>query len=704
MRISSAAAAAIDLEAALINEAVLSADGDLTGDELLIADLERCAMARPLIAPEQARIKEEIEIEPNPVRADYLRWQHDHVEHYINWAARNAEARLSYIAKLKTVEARATEVALCQFDVLHWFRAWAWTMDPRMPVLPVVPFVPFRFQCETITWLDTLIRVRHSDGMVDKSRDQGASWTATALSVYYWRFVAYAQILFGSYKEELVDSKEKLDTLLEKCRFQIRRLPTWMAPSGFDSRKDMAYMAITNRESGALIAGAAPTENFGRAGRYTVIWLDELAAWRFSGYPQWTACSQSAQAKIPISTPRGKANQQADLRFSGKMPVKSLRWQEHPWKDQRWYEGQTLTMSDQQIAQEIDINYEASTPGRIFGMYHEAFHVITWSEFKAVYGVDHIPLRWNLGRIQDVGTSEGHEPTTDWFARPPENDKLWDTIFWYRSFVAPVSWSVGEIGEGKWGPGKKLLEPGIWQKEKPLKEKERMRFSLISWEAESEVRSYARDCKQYPLSFSRHEKPSPIAGIAQAQTMMRLLPEPHPFVKDPRTGKPLFGRPRAILIVPDAQGALNVDDEGYLSRTPPVDDEGLINPRTEFVGYRWKVEMSPDKPVPVRVPFKRDDNSMDNFRYVCRRWGPPPAELTRRERVEQNLPEQLRSANLPPPEQRASMTGEEISALMNARMAAVAKAEKDLDAAELKRHRKREQTTRRRGAPRRRRR
>ncbi len=669
------------IEADVINESMLAQLGDeatLASDDLLRADLRRCIDALPLIPFEQERIREEIEREKNPVRRDFLWWQHDHVDAYVRWAAKNAAARLEYLEQLDTPEAQAEDAELCRTDVLHWFRAWAWTLDPRMTMLPVVPFVPFPAQAEGILWMDNLVRVRRSDGLEDKSRDEGLSWRVCALSVYYWLFVQYVQILFGSYKEELVDSKEKPDTLLEKCRFQLRRTPSFLLPAGFNLKRDMSYMSIPNPQTGALIAGAAPTENFGRAGRYSVVWLDELAAWRFGGYPQWTAVSQSSQSKIAISTPRGKSNQFADLRFGGKIPVRSSHWSKHPWKDQRWRDGQTLTMSDVQIAQEIEIDYEASQPGRIFSMWHEAFHVITWSEFEAVYGVRHIPTRWNLGRCQDVGTSLGHAVTTDWFARPPENDKLADTVFWYRSWVAPVDWDIGTVAEGEWGPGNKLLRPGLMQREQPLKEAKRFRFSQISWEAESERRTYEK-CTKYPTQFTRIKSPGPNEGISQAQFLMKLLPEPHPFVKHPQTLEPLLGRPRLILIVDDVQGLLQVDESGFLFRTPAVDDDGLINPRFEFPLYHMRLQVEKDKPVPVLKPFKRDDNSMDNGRYAARVWGPPTADMTRREAIEQKLPEQLKSVNLPTPEEQAQLPDGEYSALTLARIRAIKKIEKEMD-------------------------
>src|ERR1041384_4663320 len=167
---------------------------------------------------------------------------------------------------------------------------------------------------------------------------------------------------------------------------------------------------------------------------------------------------------IAVFTPEGKAKKKAGVRLRGHGEGVVLSPEKkHPKKKKdRWYKGQALSMDAVEIAQELDIDYEASQPGRILPMFNEAFHVITWSEFKAVYGVDHIPVTWNLCRAQDVGTSDGHPNVTAWAARPRKNDKYNDTIFFYREFVAPLEWSIGQIAEGDWDTRtKQLLEPGI---------------------------------------------------------------------------------------------------------------------------------------------------------------------------------------------------------------------------------------------------
>ena len=655
-------------EAACISETILAeqpADDSLDPDERLKRDLQACVDSVALIEPEQEKLRLEIDKENDPVKRDYLWYFHDLIPAYLNRAAEAATRRQDHLADIHNTTLQEAENERCAGDIIHWFRWWAWTLDPRMP-LKVIPLWPFRFQIDAILWIESLMR-RQIDGVMDKSREQGASWLITQFCKHQWRYSPFFQALFGSKKENAVDSISEPDTLLEKVRFQLRREPEWMLPLGFSVERHAGYMKIINPETGSVIAGEAPTPNFGASGRYSIVVLDEHALWPHGGYPQWTSCSQSARCKVSVTTPRGKFTKQSELRHSGKLPVLSLHWKQHPWKDERWYAGQALSMDAAEIAQELDIDYEASQPGRIFPMWDEVYHVITWSEFKRVYGALHIPVRWNLARAQDVGTTPEHPNVTAWSAKPHEDDPYTDTVFFYREFVAPTDWTIQEIGEGKWSKNGQLEEPGIWQRESPLNEKARMKISLLSKEGHSEQRTYQKTCTRYPVIFSIIKEPGPNEGLSEMRALMQILPEPHPFVIDPRTEDPdseqyvaphscevcrsthagahLLGRPRFLLVVDDDEARLLVDQEGRLYRTPPKSEAGMPRARYEVPLYHYPAKEK-DKPVAARCPFKRDDDWIDDARYICRAWGPPMARKTRAQRFEEKLPEHLRAESL----------------------------------------------------------
>ncbi len=238
--------------------------------------LQTCIDSVALIPSEQSKLLAVLQQETNPVKQAYLEYQVELVDLQLSRACEQATKRLAYLRSVRDWE---TEKDKCKADIHHWFNQWAWTLDPRPDSpLSVVPFALFPFQEDVIDWLTSLVFVERSDGAVEKSRDQGWTWISTGWSTYQWTYRPYFQALFGSKNEDAVDSIEEPDTILEKVRFQLRLLPSQLLPKGFDLKKHMGYMKITNPENGSVIAGEAPIPNFGRSGRYTCLAGDTIVS------------------------------------------------------------------------------------------------------------------------------------------------------------------------------------------------------------------------------------------------------------------------------------------------------------------------------------------------------------------------------------------------------------------------------------------
>ena len=648
---------------------LLLGNEELHPDDQLLSDLHRCLDARALIPAEQEKIRQLIDKAETNVERDFRHYQLWLVGQQLTRAAQVAEVRLKHYERLRSEEDYQAE----RFRIvngpdarakikgpaggsIYWFQLYAWGFDPRPDSpLPVMPFYPFPFQENYITWLEQLVFDRRASGLVEKARDMGATVGALLWSVKQWLFARYFSAFLTSATEDLVDCKKDEDTLFEKARFQLRRTPAWQLPRGFDLIRDMPYMNISNPQNGSSITGGAPTANVGRQRRRTFVLGDEAAAWPHGGYPQHVALSQTTRSLIKLSSVQGMFNQFAEERHSGKANVFVMDWKEHPWKTEAWYDALPygyggVPMSGEAIAQEIDRNYRASQPGRILPMFDEVLNVITWEEFARVYGTDHIPITWNLARAQDVGTTADHLNVTAYAARPRKDDPHNDTIFFYREYVAPTDWPVEWIGEGKWDEDGNLLEEGLWQLEAPLNEKPRFVISLISQEGESEQRTYQYTCKRYPILFSRIKKPEANAGIAQMRALITPLPEVNPFVVypkgHPKEGQPLIGRPRLVLIVAKEEGELAWDGQ-RLYRLQASTAAGQKEAREEIPLWHYPASEA-DKPVALRKPFKRKDDWLDDARYICRVWGPPPADSTPAEDFEDKLPEALRLDSLVP--------------------------------------------------------
>jgi len=238
---------------------------------------------------------------------------------------------------------------------------WGMTFDPRNAEIGQpsdIPFLLFPKQVEFIEWAVSGWRNREN-GLVEKSRDMGATWLAVGIAVWMWVFHPGTVVGFGSRKEEYVDKIGDMKAIFPKIRFFIAGLPREFRPAGFQMDKHAPFMRIFNPETGSQIVGEAG-DSIGRGARASMYFVDESA---FLERPQLadSALSQTTNCRMDISTPNGESNPFAAKRFSGKANVFTLHWSDHPAKTKEWYEEQKRKIDDPVvIAQELDIDYKAS--------------------------------------------------------------------------------------------------------------------------------------------------------------------------------------------------------------------------------------------------------------------------------------------------------------------------------------------------------
>ena len=292
-----------------------------------------------------------------------------------------------------------------------WISDWLLTYDPRGPEvgLPAtVPFVLFPRQVEFIEFLHDRWKARE-DGLAEKSRDMGVSWLCVAFGVWMWTFHAGTVIGFGSRKEEYVDHIGDPKSLFWKVRKTIELLPKEFKPHGFVPRIHSPFMRVLNPENGSSIIGEAG-DNIGRGARTSIYFKDESA---FYDRPELidAALSQTSNCKIDVSTPNGAGNPFYRKAVGGSIPKFTFEWRSDPRKDDAWYEKQRRDLDPVVLAQEIDINYEASVtnafiPGDavIKAMRKgpadvEAHGPVIWGLDVARFGDDMSVLTMRRGRV-----------------------------------------------------------------------------------------------------------------------------------------------------------------------------------------------------------------------------------------------------------------------------------------------------------------
>lgn len=239
---------------------------------------------------------------------------------------------------------------------------WGCTFDPRNVErgLPsVVPFILFPRQEEFVGWVVDKWKGQEN-GLAEKTRDMGLSWLSVAIASTMCLFNEGLVVGFGSRKEEYVDRIGSPKSLFWKARMFIDMLPKEFTPM-WDSSKDAPHMRINFPYSGSGISGEAG-DGIGRGDRSSIYFVDESA---FLERPHLVeaSLSQTTNCRIDISTPNGMGNPFAEKRFSGKVDVFTFHWRDDPRKDDTWYAKQVNDLDAVTVAQEIDINYQASVEG-----------------------------------------------------------------------------------------------------------------------------------------------------------------------------------------------------------------------------------------------------------------------------------------------------------------------------------------------------
>ena len=124
-----------------------------------------------------------------------------------------------------------------------------------------MPFRLFPRQFELIDFFNSCLEFE-TNGLVEKSRDMGATWAAISYAVWLFLFKPGSSVGFGSRKAQLVDRIGDMDSIFEKMRHCITSLPPLFRPHDYDA----SYMKLFNHDNGASITGESGDE-IGRGGR-----------------------------------------------------------------------------------------------------------------------------------------------------------------------------------------------------------------------------------------------------------------------------------------------------------------------------------------------------------------------------------------------------------------------------------------------------
>lgn len=620
----------------------------------LATALNQAKEARKLIPDAQATVFQLLDGVTDETERQARLYQIDLIEWQLTRAADVAEKRLEHFATIRTQADVEAELLLAGTDQKHWFDYYAWAVDPRPDApLTLMPFSLFEFQDRFVDWLDYITFVKRQSGVVEKARDMGATETVLRWMLHKWLFRESFTGMVLSANEDLVDSKKDPSTLFEKLRMQMRLLPTWMLPKGFDLYKDMPYMIMSNPVTGSTILGDAPTPNVGRQRRATFVLADEFAAWAYGGYPQHTSLSRTVNTFCPVSSVQGTFNKFADLARDGRTARFEMDWRDHPWRDERWFNALNFgylgtAMTTEEIAQEVERNYEASQPGRVLKNIQEPYCLITWEEMVAGFdrmgmpkhefynndGGPRMPDRFNWGRVTDFGESARTENDTHiWayslLARPSEAQPLTDSLFFFYSLpIEPI--------------GATELQGFAFysQLERDLGLRTGNTFTRppqvndMSHEATDPKEVLLKQCGDYwgipDLDFDKGrrklvfhfeviDKHQANPFRPELQGRCRIY-----FVALPRQD----GQPEFFLAKDERKGSYFV--------TPSLSQKGFKRLRAEWQSWHYPPEER-GKPVPKMRPKAVFDDVITTVRYAVARWGVTPDALNDTEQFQKYI-------------------------------------------------------------------
>jgi len=351
---------------------------------------------------------------PEPL--DHAHWPPDYKAVYA-WRVKQLQRIRSDPNMLAGALAYYSEPEHAGEFIMHWMD----TYNPRVVgAMKWMPFIFFKRQDEFITFLTELERDQES-GLVEKARDVGLTWLCVGYSVWKWLFCDESAVGWGSRKEALVDKLGDPDSIFEKLRLVIRRLPKEFLPSGFVQKEHMTFMRLINPANGAVVIGEAG-DNIGRGGRKTIYFKDESAHYERPDLIE-ASLGDNTNVQVDISSVNGLGNvfhrrREEGIDWTpandwtqhpGKTRVFVVDWRDHPAKTQAWYDQRRAKWESEgllyKFKQEVDRDYSGAIENTIIDA--------AW--IKAAIDA-HLKFKW----IDDAGCKRIGLPderlSSDWMA------------------------------------------------------------------------------------------------------------------------------------------------------------------------------------------------------------------------------------------------------------------------------------------------
>jgi hypothetical protein len=271
---------------------------------------------------------------------------------------------------------------------VRWVNDWVWVESPFAESIGLGSRVPLYLyprsclpaekrddelwlsQVEIWEWWDQLeakskTQPEGVEGLLKKSREMAMSFAACAKGAYLGCFREGVRTLYISItQKEHVDKLGEMKTLIEKARYILTGLPSWMTGGWDRSNEEHSKLALlTVPKTGSILAGAWGP-NAGVSDRCLFAFGDEDAVNPHAANIS-KGVSKTARVYVRITTSRGPATSFAMEWSKGVKPRAFLHWSGNPFLDSGYADRYELDQGQLARAQELDGDDESSEAGLV---------------------------------------------------------------------------------------------------------------------------------------------------------------------------------------------------------------------------------------------------------------------------------------------------------------------------------------------------
>lgn len=230
-------------------------------------------------------------------------------------------------------------IGICKQDILFFVNTFVWQYNPMdKGALKAGPFITWPYQERAL--LDTpettgnkgLLWCYENDktGVVEKSRDMGASWLFLIFEDWLCRKFGYAQILNVSRNADAVDASSR-NSLFQKLVFIHDHFPDWLK-----GRIKKTSMTFSYQDTKSEITGEASTGFAGVGGRGSVVFIDEFTKIKEAQEVRQGTAS-TANCRFFNATHEGPNTEFCKLTSTPEIIKIQMHWTRHPLKNKGLY-------------------------------------------------------------------------------------------------------------------------------------------------------------------------------------------------------------------------------------------------------------------------------------------------------------------------------------------------------------------------------